>query len=50
MIVNNFKQLVDVYNQWCVKHNIPMTTSELDLADSAMKELTQLYNTIYDIR
>ena len=50
MIVKNFKQIVDVYNQWCVKHNIPMTTSELDLADSAMKELTQLYNTIYDIR
>jgi len=50
MIVKNFKQIVDVFNQWCIKHNIPMTTSESDLANSAMQELTQLYNTIYDTR
>lgn len=50
MIVKNFTQIVDVFDQWCVKNNIQMSSSSINLAESAMKELRKLYATIYDIK
>jgi hypothetical protein len=50
MIVKNFSEIVEVYNNWCNKNNIQMNANVTDLADSAIKELRQLYNTIYDTK
>ncbi len=50
MIVKNFSEIVEVYNNWCNKNNIQMNARVTDLADSAIKELRQLYNTIYDTK
>jgi len=46
MIVKNFTEVVDAYNNWCNKHKIKLHATEEDLYNSAVAELTQLYNTI----
>jgi hypothetical protein len=50
LIVKNFAQLIDVFDSWCVKHNVQLSSSSINLAESAVAELTRLYNTIHDIR
>lgn len=46
MIVKNFTEVVDAYNNWCNKHKIKLHATEEDLYNSAVAELTHLYNTI----
>jgi len=50
MIVKNFSQIVEVYNKWCMKNNIELTTERINLAESAKKELETLYGIINDIK
>lgn len=50
MIVKNFPQIVQEYDKWCVKNNIGLTTDNINLAESAIKELQNLYGIINDTR
>ena len=50
MIVKNFMEVIDTYNDWCQVHKIDKVASEEDLYNSAITELTNLYGTIHNAK